>query len=343
MFFKIVLAFLCLVPQVWALSESLPEKPKKRLIISTDIGGSDPDDIQAMIWYLFHSHLFDLEHIIISRPGGRKSMMNRVLRAYRRDYPKLAFSADYPTPGEIKRMIRVGAERNKKAPPRGYERPTRGSRAIVRSLLKDDPRPLHFACWGATTDIAQALHDIGRKNRNRIFRERKLNIFCGDSGFNNNKDPYPTEYLKKFKKLRWVGGYGTGRGIYWGGLWSKKKYGNIGFVNKVLAPSGAMGRLFKRISKDIDVNRGGIKMGDIITILFIWKNSFEKPWKQNWGGRFCKTGPNRFTPCPGDELGGRPGGASVAPFRIRILKAFERQIKRLDVELPAPTPVPAPV
>jgi hypothetical protein len=309
--------------------------PKKRLIISTDIGGSDPDDIQSMIHYLFHADLFDLEGIIISRPGGRKQMMKRVLRAYRRDYPKLAFhSADYPTPSEIKKLIRVGAERNKEAPPQGFERPTKGSRLIVRSLKSDDPRPLHFACWGASTDIAQALHDLGRKERNRIFNERRLNLFCGDAGFNNDKDPYPTRYLKKFKKLRWVGGYGTGRGLYWGGLWSKKKYGNIGFVNKVLAPSGAMGRLYKRISKKIDVNTGGIKMGDSITILFIWKNSFEKPWIPNWGGRFCKVGPNRFKPCKGDDLGGRPGGASVAPYRIKILKAWEKRINRLNIELP---------
>lgn len=335
MFNKLVMGLLCLVAPLWAQESVTTETKKKRLIVSTDIGGSDPDDIQSMIHLLFNLDEFDLEGIIISRPGGRKQMMNRVLRAYRRDYPKLAFhSADYPTPGEIKRMIRVGAARNQGAPKSGYERPTRGSRAIVRALKSDDPRPLHFACWGASSDIAQALHDLGRKERNRVFRERRLNLFCGDAGFNNNKDPYPTEYLKKFKKLRWVGGYGTGRGIYWGGLWSKKKYGNIGFVNKVLAPSGSMGRLYKRISKDIDVNRGGIKMGDTITILFIWKNSFENPEKPNWGGRFCKTGPNRFTPCPGDDLGGRPGGASVAPYRLRILKSWERKINRLNVELP---------
>lgn len=342
MFIKVLIGLLCLAFPLFASESVSPEKIKKRLIVSTDIGGSDPDDIQSMIHLLFHADEFDLENIIISRPGGRKSMMLRVLRAYRRDYPKLAFSSDgYPTPGEVKRMIKVGAKRNQRAPSRGWDKPTRGSKAIVKALLSDDPRPLHFACWGSSTDIAQALHDIGRKERRRIFKERRLNLFCGDAGFNQNKDPYPTEYLKKFRGLRWVGGYGTGRGIYWGGLWSKKKYGNIGFVNKVLAPSGAMGRLFKRISQGIDVNRGGIKMGDTITILFIWKNSFEKPWKQNWGGRFCKVRRNRFRPCPGDDLGGRPGGASVAPYRIRILKAFERKIKRLDVELP-PSPVPSP-
>ena len=335
---KYILALLISASCCFATTEN-PVEPvktkKKRLCVSTDVGGSDPDDYQSLIHLFFHLDLFDLECLIISRPGGRKSAALRVIRAYRRDYAKLKFSSpDYPTPGELKRLIRVGAARNQTTPFPGYSKPTKGSRAIVKALRSDDPRPLHFACWGASTDIAQALHDLGRKERNRIFRERRLNLFCGDSGYNNNKDPEPTEYLKRFKKLRWVGGYGTGRGIYWGGLWSKKKYGNIGFVNKVLAPSGAMGRLFKRISKDIDVNRGGIKMGDTITILFIWKNSFENPKKQNWGGRFCKSGPNRFTPCKGDDLGGRPGGASVAPFRIKILKAFERRIKRLDVELP---------
>lgn len=331
MFSKIVMGLLCLTSTLWALEPTETKKEKKRIIITTDIGGSDPDDIQSLIHLFFHLDEFDVEGIIVGRPGGRKRMAMRVWRAYRRDYPKLAFhSADYPTPGELKKLIRVGSRGYEKSPPKGWSKPTRGSRWILKSMRKEDPRKLHVLCWGASTDLAQALHDAGRKGRREIFK--KLNIFCGDAGFNNDKDPYPTQYLNKFRKLRWVGGYGSGRGIYWGGLWSKKKYGNIGFVEKVLAPSGAMGRLYKRISKDIDVNRGGIKMGDTVTLLFAWKGDFDRPKKPSWGGRYCRVRgrPNRFKPCPGDDLGGRPGGAAVAPYRLRMLKAWERKINRLN-------------
>ena len=44
-----------------------------RVVISTDIGGSDEDDIQSMIHYLLYSDLFDTEGIICSPPGkGRR-------------------------------------------------------------------------------------------------------------------------------------------------------------------------------------------------------------------------------------------------------------------------------
>ena len=44
-----------------------------RVIVSTDIGGSDPDDFQSMVHYLLYSDLFDTEGLISSPWGdGRK-------------------------------------------------------------------------------------------------------------------------------------------------------------------------------------------------------------------------------------------------------------------------------
>lgn len=45
-----------------------------RVIISTDIGGSDPDDFQSMVHYLVYADLFDTEGLIASPPhAGRKA------------------------------------------------------------------------------------------------------------------------------------------------------------------------------------------------------------------------------------------------------------------------------
>ncbi len=45
-----------------------------RVIISSDIGGSDEDDIQSMVHFLLYSDLFDTEGLISSPPyKGRKS------------------------------------------------------------------------------------------------------------------------------------------------------------------------------------------------------------------------------------------------------------------------------
>ncbi|MBD3375545.1 DUF1593 domain-containing protein, partial [candidate division KSB1 bacterium] len=37
-----------------------------RVLVSTDIGGSDPDDFQSMIHYLLYADLFDTEGLISS-------------------------------------------------------------------------------------------------------------------------------------------------------------------------------------------------------------------------------------------------------------------------------------
>jgi len=44
-----------------------------RVIVSTDIGGGDEDDIQSMIHYLVYSDLFDTEGLIISTPKTVRS------------------------------------------------------------------------------------------------------------------------------------------------------------------------------------------------------------------------------------------------------------------------------
>jgi hypothetical protein len=49
------------------------QQPKPRIIVSTDIGGTDPDDNQSMIHLMMHSDLFQIEGLISSPFGkGRK-------------------------------------------------------------------------------------------------------------------------------------------------------------------------------------------------------------------------------------------------------------------------------
>ena len=72
-----------------------------RVIISTDIGGSDEDDIQSMVHYFLYSDLLDTEGIISSPTGkGRKKEILEVIDKYEKDYPKLKNHSDkYPRPG----------------------------------------------------------------------------------------------------------------------------------------------------------------------------------------------------------------------------------------------------
>lgn len=62
---------------------------RPRVIVSTDIGGSDPDDFQSMVDYLVYADLFDTEGLISSPPGGgRKEHLLEVINVYEKDYLK---------------------------------------------------------------------------------------------------------------------------------------------------------------------------------------------------------------------------------------------------------------
>jgi hypothetical protein len=130
-----------------------------RVIISTDIGGGDEDDIQSMVHYLIYSDLFDTEAIISSPPHkGRKKDILKVIDQYEKDYPNLkTYSDKYPTPDYLRLISKQGAI--KAAPAKGYRGSTEGSKWIIRCAKKKDSRPLYVLVWGAITDVAQALHN----------------------------------------------------------------------------------------------------------------------------------------------------------------------------------------
>src|SRR5262245_45241427 len=76
---------------------------RPRVVISTDIGGTDPDDFQSMVHLLVCADRFDLEGLISSPYGpGRKEHILQVLDHYARDYGNLkSHSARFPTPDAL--------------------------------------------------------------------------------------------------------------------------------------------------------------------------------------------------------------------------------------------------
>ena len=63
---------------------------RQRVIVSTDIGGTDPDDFQSMVHLLVYADAFDLEGLISSPYGpGRKEHILQVIDCYARDYANL--------------------------------------------------------------------------------------------------------------------------------------------------------------------------------------------------------------------------------------------------------------
>ena len=103
------------------------EPARQRVIVSSDIGGTDPDDFQSMAHLLVYADAMDLEGLIASPYGlGRKRHILEVIDAYAQDFPNLqTHSSHYPTPGQLRAITKQGAPDGLGDP--GFGDPTEGS------------------------------------------------------------------------------------------------------------------------------------------------------------------------------------------------------------------------
>lgn len=66
--------------------------PKPRILISSDIGGSDDDDFQSAVHLLMYSNLFEIEGLVSSPYGkGTKKDFFDVIDLYEKDLPIMEF------------------------------------------------------------------------------------------------------------------------------------------------------------------------------------------------------------------------------------------------------------
>ncbi len=244
-----------------------------RVIVSTDIGGTDPDDFQSMVHLLVYADVLDIEGLISSPfDRGRKEDILQVIDCYDKDYANLkTYSDRYPTPDALRVMTKQGE--TERAPYAGVRRPTEGSRWIVECARRDDPRPLYVLVWGLIEDLAQALHDAPD-----ILP--KLRVYW-IGGPNKKWSPDAYQYIvENHPKLWIIESNATYRGWFVGGNQSGQ-WGNQEFVNRHIAGKGALGDFF--VSKKND-----IKMGDTPSVGWLLNGTPEDPSQPGWGGRFVR-------------------------------------------------------
>ena len=88
---KLIFILSFLVLQSCATKNSKQIVVKPRILISTDIGGTDPDDNQSMIHFLMYSDLFETEGLVSSPSYGFGTKQNilDMIALYEKDLPKL--------------------------------------------------------------------------------------------------------------------------------------------------------------------------------------------------------------------------------------------------------------
>jgi hypothetical protein len=264
-----------------------------RVLVSTDIGGTDPDDFQSLVHLLLYADCLDIEGLVSSPYGpGRLADILRVIDCYERDYPQLVTWSDrYPSPDSLRAISKQGE--TEVAPYAGVRSSTDGSRWIVQCARRDDPRPLHVLVWGGIEDLAQALHDAPD-----ILP--KLRVYW-IGGPNKKWSPDAYQYLVDHHPTLWIiESNATYRGWFVGGN-QAGDLGNAQFVTRHIAGRGALGEFFAAQLA------GNMKMGDTPSVGWLLRGRPDDPAQPSWGGSFVRAWPRPYArfdrlPTPEDRI-----------------------------------------
>ncbi|QKJ32574.1 DUF1593 domain-containing protein [Mucilaginibacter mali] len=270
----IIFACLCFILTGLAYAQQ-PVPVKPRILISTDIGGTDPDDNQSMIHFLIYSHLFDTEGLVSSPSygAGNKEEILKMIGLYEKDLPKLQqHQKGYPTPDALRAICKQG--RKGAAPYKGYLTATEGSDWIIKCAKKEDTRPLWVLVWGGLEDVAQALHDAPEiASRIRVY-------WIG--GPNKKWSANSYAYIAaNFPKLWFIECNSSYYGFF-SGNGSPENLKPANYYNNFISNAGYMGAAFKSYYKGIP------KMGDTPSLLYMMDGDPKNPLRESWGGSFIK-------------------------------------------------------
>ncbi|MBW4889369.1 DUF1593 domain-containing protein [Mucilaginibacter sp. HMF5004] len=262
-----------LMPVLLFSQKHVPVKP--RILISTDIGGTDPDDNQSMAHFLMYSNMFETEGLVSSPSYGYGSKQNilTMIDLYEKDLPKLkAHIKDYPSPNALRAVCKQG--KLGAAPYKGYTTATEGSNWIIKCAKKKSTQPLWILVWGGLDDLAQALHDDAS-----IARNIKVYWIGGpNKKWSANSYAY---IVKNFPNLWCIEANGSYNGFFSDNgvpdsLRSKNYYDNY------IRGAGNLGKDYKSYYK------GVVKMGDTPSLLYMMDGNPNNPYRESWGGSFVK-------------------------------------------------------
>lgn len=251
--------------------QPVPERP--RFLISTDIGGTDPDDNQSMAHLLMYSDRFDIEGMVSSPSYGSGSTAEifRMIDLYEKDLPKLEkHRSGFASPALLRSVTKQG--RKGAAPFAGITSSTEGSDWIIRCAKKEDSRPLWVLVWGGLEDLAQALHDAPEIQKNlRVYWIGGPNKKWSANAYAYIAANFPDLWMIEVNSSYY-------------GFFSDNQAPDViqttDYYEKYIQGAGHLGADFKKYYD------GEIKMGDTPSLLYLMHGDPADPESESWGGSF---------------------------------------------------------
>jgi hypothetical protein len=254
-------------------SSKNPIKP--RIIISTDIGGTDPDDNQSMTHMLMYSDMFEIEGLVSSPSygDGSKAEILRMIDLYEKDLPQLKKHRNgFPTPDYLRSITKQG--RKGGAPYKGYMTATEGSDWIITCAREESDQPLWVLVWGGLDDLAQALHDAPDiQSKIRVYW-----IGGPNKKWSANSYAFITD---NFPDLWFIEANASYRGFF-SNTNAPDSLHTDNYYNRFINASEHLGKDFK------NYYGGRIKMGDTPSLLYLMHGDPDQPMGESWGGSFEK-------------------------------------------------------
>ena len=167
---------------IWCLysKAQVANEDKHRLIVTTDLGGTDPDDVQSMIHLLLCSNMIDIEGLISSQvwmdDPDKTAKISEVVERFGEVLPRLNKHAEgYPDLNQLQAVIKRGQPvSNMTGVGSGKDSP--GSELIISVVdKKKDQRPVWLAALGGneydSTSFMESEKYTERKSLQEVYRK----------------------------------------------------------------------------------------------------------------------------------------------------------------------------
>ena len=241
---------------------------KTRVIVTTDIGGSDPDDQQSLVHLLTLLDRVDLEGFIYQHAwvsfnkGNEVKVVDGVLKAYEKVWSNLrVHSNGFPDVQTLQSLIKHGQQEAAMAGV-GEEKDSPGSELIIQIVDKDDPRPVWIAAWSGMNTLAQALWKVKQTRIEAEVRKFVEKIRVYDI---LGQDDAGAWMVTEFPELIYI----RNKEVYgWppSDTWFKENVQSVGELGKQYP------------------NRIWATEGDSPSFLYIIDNGLNYPEHPDWGG-----------------------------------------------------------
>ncbi len=298
-----LIILVALVPASWLAGQALPAthiddfKGKPRVVIISDIG-NEPDDQMSFVRFLMYSNEFDVEAMVATTSTWQKAKthaetMHELIEAYGQVRANLLLHAKgWPEASELDARVFTGQTAYGMAAV-GEGKSSEGSKAIVKALERDDPRPLWICIWGGANTLAQALFDLSAshtaaESATLISRLRVYSIGDQDDAGPPIRMRYPELFY-----IVWPSTPTSGESTYatWTGISGDRYYRNgdgadlTTVTNEWLDTNiRSKGSLGKKYPKFMFIMEGDTP--SFLGLIDNGLNAYRRPDWGGWGGRY---------------------------------------------------------